>query len=287
LLSGLIAKLKIKKLGFERNDLSFGEYQKIAQKLTKIKLTPTENLVEDLRAQKEPKEIKNIEKAVQIADRCFSHLLEFLKPGLTEKEVADEIELFIRKQGAVDISFDPIVASGENSSLPHYIMSKSFRLKTNRLVLLDFGAKVEGYCSDMTRVISLGKATSEQKKIYQTVLAAQKKALEALLYYFRVLKSKAPKKIPARMVDKVTRDYLNRFKFKLIHGLGHGVGLTEHEAPRLGPTSKDILKEGMVFSIEPGVYLSKRYGIRIEDLVVMEKTGPRVLTQSTKEIIEI
>lgn len=286
LLDGFIVKLKIKKLGFEKNDLRFGEYQKLSKKLTKVKLVPTENLVEDLRAQKEPMELKKIEKATRIADKCFNHLLRFLKPGLTEKEVADEIEWFIRKQGAVDISFDPIVASGKNSSLPHNITGNR-RLKTKDSILVDFGAKVDGYCSDMTRVVFLGKPTAKQKKIYQTILVAQKKALNALLYYFKVLKWNANKKIKARDVDKIARDYLKSKGFELVHGLGHGVGLSEHEAPRLGPKSRDILKEGMVFSLEPGVYLPGKFGIRIEDLVVIKKSGPEILTQSTKRLITI
>jgi len=294
LLNGLIVKLKIKKLGIEKNDLRVSEYEELKRYINRFaaacRLIYIENLVEDLRAQKEPEEIEKIEKAVEIADWCFTHLLSFLKPGLTEKEIADEIEWFVRKKGACDLSFDPIVASGPNSSLPHYLTGNR-KIKRNDLVLLDFGAKVDGYCSDMTRVVFFGKPTEEQKKIYQIILTAQNKALDALLYYFKVIKSTDKK---AKEIDKIARDYLKSKGFKFVHGLGHGVGLSEHEAPRLGPASRDILKEGMVFSLEPGVYLPGKparrqagFGIRIEDLVILEKSGPRVLTKSEKEIIKL
>lgn len=296
LLNGFMVKLKIKNLGIEKNDLRVGEFEELKKSLTKyhdrwnlskVQLVPTENLVEDLRAEKEPEELAKIEKAAEIADKCFAHILRFLKPGLTEKEVADEIEWFIRKQGAADLSFDPLVASGPNSSLPHCTKTENRKLETEDIVLLDFGAKVDGYCSDMTRVVFLGRSTEEQKKIYLLVSKAQRKALGALLYSFKGLKSSADKKVKAQEIDKVARSHLKSCGFEFIHGLGHGVGLSEHEAPRLGPTSRDILKEGMVFSLEPGVYLPGRFGIRIEDLVVLEKSGPKILTKSTKEIIEL
>jgi len=282
LMSGLATELRIRRLGIEKNDLRVSEYEEIKKYLKMTvplcQIIYTENLVEGLRAQKEPDEFKRIEKAAKIADKCFEHLLGFLKPGITEKEVANEIEWFVRNKGASDISFDPIVAGGPNSSLPHHITGKR-EFRTNDIVLLDFGAKVDGYCSDITRVVFLGKATLEQKKIYQAVLSAQNKALDALLAL--------QKRVKARDIDKIARDYLKSLSFKLVHGLGHGIGLSEHEAPRLGPTSRDILKEDMVFSLEPGVYLPGRFGVRIEDLVFFEKSSPRILTESTKDIIEL
>jgi Xaa-Pro aminopeptidase len=181
------------------------------------------------------------------------------------------------------------VASGPNSSLPHHLTG-SKKLKNKETVLMDFGAKIDGYCSDITRVVFLGKPTDEQKKIYEVVLEAQKRALDSLHtpgVCRRRNTTPGVNEIKARDVDKIARDYLKTCGFKLVHGLGHGVGLSEHEKPRLGPKSRDILKEGMVASLEPGVYLPGKFGIRIEDLVVIEKNGPRVLTKSTKEIIEI
>lgn len=290
LIAKSVSDLKLRKLGIEKNDLRVSEYDEFKKYLNKdaraCQLIYTENLIEDLRVVKDPLELEKIEKAAGITDKCFDHLLKFLKPGLTEKEVADETERFIRREGAVDLSFDPIVANGPNSSLPHYLTGNC-KLKNDSLVLIDFGAKVDGYCSDMTRVVFLGKPAEEQKRIYQIVATAQKKALDTLLYYSKVIESSTKKKIRARNVDKTARGYLKNQGFEFAHGLGHGVGLSEHEAPRLEPTSRDILKQGVVFSIEPGIYLPGKFGIRIEDLIVLEKEGPRVLTKSTKELITI
>lgn len=219
--------------------------------------------------------IPSIKKACKLTDAAFKFILKKIKPGISEKEIAFEINDFIKKHGA-DIAFPSIVAFDKNSVEIHHKPTDQ-RLKTKDIILMDFGAKVENYCSDMTRTIFLGKATSEQKKIYQTVLEAQKRAMKQL-----------NNGIKASSVDKIARDYIVSQGYPTIpHSLGHGVGLEVHESPRLSPTSNDILKPGMVFSIEPGIYLPNKFGVRIEDLVALEQDGIKILTHSTKALIEL
>lgn len=237
---------------------------------------------------KTPDEILIIEKACRLTDRTFDYILPHIKPGVTEKEISLKIRKFINKNGAL-LSFRSIVAFGKNASEPHH-KSNETKLKNGNIVLLDFGAKVKGFCSDMTRTVFMGKASDEQKKIYRTVLAAQKKAI-------KFLKSSIinHKSINAYNVDKVARDYIiSQGYTPMPHGLGHGIGKKVHERPKLSPKSKAFLKPGMTFTIEPGIYLPagrqgiKNFGgVRIEDTVVLEKTGLRILTKSPKEIIEL
>jgi Xaa-Pro aminopeptidase len=225
--------------------------------------------------------------------------LKKIKKGITEKELAYELEYLIKQKGA-DISFPPIVAFGANSSIPHHQTSDK-RLKANSIVLLDFGAKLGSYCSDMTRTIFFGKANNKFKKMYKTVLDAQKKAIEKLSHLGggRLARRSLgeagmdssevnSRGIKASVIDKIARDYIIKQGFPTIpHSLGHGIGIEVHEPPRLSPTSKVGLKPGMVFSIEPGIYMPGFGGIRIEDLVVLENKDPRLLTHSPKELIEI
>lgn len=281
-LKELIKKEKIKKIGIEEHNISISEYKSLFNGY----YTKHYN-IDDYRIIKDSFEIANIKKACDIVDITFNHILGKIKQGLTEKELAFEIELFIKKQGA-DISFAPIVAFGKNSAIPHHKPTNQ-RLKIKDQILLDFGAKVDNYCSDMTRTIFLGKANNEQKNMYQTVLNAQQKAIEFLFQQYNNLTIKQFNlKIKASEVDKVSRNYIISKGYPSIpHSLGHGVGLEIHESPRLSPISKDILKPGMVFSIEPGIYLPNKFGIRIEDLVVLEKSGPKLLIHSKRELVEL
>ena len=279
---------KIKIIGTEENDLSVAEYRKIRKYFKTASLADLQNL----RVIKDSSEVKSIGKAAGIGDATFDFILGKIKKGVTEQELAFEIEFFIKRKGA-NISFPPIVAFGANSSIPHHNTSDQ-RLKTNDPVLLDFGVKYQNYCSDMTRTIFFGKADEKFKKMYRTVLDAQKKAIE-------FLKSSMVNdkwSMNARNVDAVARKYIIDNGFPTIpHSLGHGIGIEVHEQPRLSPKSKDILKEGMVFSIEPGIYIPGYGGVRIEDLVVLEnkglpseasaKLGARLLTHSPKHLIEI
>lgn len=271
----LSKKLKIKRLGVEENNITIVEYKLFKRYFSQI--SPT-NLM-SLRIVKDKDELKNIEQACKLGDEAFDYILKRIKQGITEKELAFELELSIKKQEA-DISFKPIVAFGKNSSVPHH-QTGNERLTTNSIVLLDFGVKLNNYCSDMTRTVFFGSANAKFKKMYQTVLNAQTKAIE-------FLRSNDSNHRSAKYVDALTRNHIIESGYPTIpHSLGHGIGLEVHEAPRLGPTSKDILKPGMVFSIEPGIYIKGVGGIRIEDLVVLENKGPRLITHSPRSLLTL
>ncbi|MCL5438729.1 MAG: Xaa-Pro peptidase family protein [Patescibacteria group bacterium] len=276
-LEKLSEKHKIKKIGIEENNLTVLEHKTYFKQKNNI-YHYNANVHRTI---KEPQEISKIEKACRLTDKTFTHILKKMKSGITEKQLVFEIEFFIKKHGA-DIAFSPVVAFSENSAIPHHKSGERILEKGN-IILMDFGAKINNYCSDMTRTIFFGKATAEQKKIYQTVLEAQQKAIN----YLKSL-TLNHKSIKANSIDKIARDYILSKNYPTIpHGLGHGFGIDIHESPRLSPNSKDILKPGMVFSVEPGIYTEGFGGVRIEDTVVLEKTGPRILTQSTKKLIEI
>lgn len=277
ILKNLKSKHKIKKLGFEGHDISFLEHKKL---LTRFDDSNHRSL-NSLRSVKNSKEIFLIEKACKLGDKTFDYVLKKIKLGVSEKELAFEIEFFIKKHGA-DISFKPIVAFGANSAIPHHIPTTYNLQTTDSIVLLDFGVKLNNYCSDMTRTVFFGRPTPEQKRMYETVLEAQSLAIQQ----FNNLT--IGKGIKAQKVDKAARDYIISKGYKTIpHSVGHGIGIDVHEAPHISPKSKDVLKEGMVFSIEPGIYIPELGGVRIEDLVVLEKNEVRLLTYSPKQLIEI
>ncbi len=270
----VVRENRLKKVGFESANLSVAEYTKIRNR---VKIIPTKNLIEGLRAIKEIDEIEKIKKACSIGDEAFEFILTKIRLGVSEKEIAFDLELFFRKQNAGS-SFSPLVAFGPHSSTPHH-KSLNTKLKNNEIVLLDFGVKYENYCSDMTRTIFFGKAPAEFNKMYQTVLDAQSKTIEFL--------NRKSKIINLRGADKVARDYVISKQYPTIpHSLGHGVGVEIHEAPRLSPKSREKAQNNMVFSVEPGIYIKALGGVRIEDLVLY-KNGPKLLTHSTADLIEI
>ncbi len=289
LLKKLTGKHILKRVGIEENDITVSEYKMLSSCFNNL----DHFSVSGIRAVKEEKEIFAIKKACDIADKVFAHILNKLKSGVTEQEIAFEIEIFLKENGA-DVSFPPIVAFGRNSSIPHH-KSNNQKLITNNIVLLDFGARYNGYCSDMTRTVFFGKATSEQKRMYQVVLDAQQKAIEFLTSYFhpersrRVINHKSDSKTAsASKVDSMAREYIIQKGYPSIpHSLGHGIGLQVHEYPSLSPKSKDILREGMVFSIEPGIYIPGKGGIRIEDLFTIQRGKLTQLTHSSNTFIEL
>lgn len=259
---------EIKKLGIEEDNLTVAEAKTLKKHFKNTKHFD----VKKLRSIKTKEEITKIEKACKIGDLAFAYILKKIKIGVSEKEIAGELEKIIKEHRA-EISFPPIIAFGKNSAIPHHQTGDS-KLEEGQIILLDFGAKLNGYCSDMTRTVFFGKPSERQKKIYETVLGAQQKAINFV-----------KKQVKAKAVDKVARDYIKSKGFPDIpHSLGHGIGLEVHEHPSLSPKSKDILKEGMVFSIEPGIYLPGFGGIRIEDLFVLEKNGLRQLTTSPTKV---
>lgn len=270
-------KTKIKSLGIEEDNLTVSEYKFIKTHFKKLKHF---NL-EAHRSIKTDEEISKISEACRLGDQTFNYIFKKIRSGISEKELAFEIEFFIKKHGA-EISFPPIVAFGKNSSVPHHQTGNSKLAKVD-FMLLDFGVKFKDYCSDMTRTVVFGNPTKKQRDIYNVVLEAQKKAVE-----FLNLNIHRRKKVTGAEVDKVARDFLISQGYQSMpHSLGHGIGLEVHEHPGLSPNSKEILKEKMVFSIEPGIYIPDFGGVRIEDLFVFEKKRLRQLTASSQNIIQL
>jgi Xaa-Pro aminopeptidase len=272
----IVDEEKIKHLGYEAFDLKVAEYDRLTGQVDKKILSATD-IVNKLRITKSPDEIQAIKKACKLSDSCYSHILKNLRMDMTEKEIAFEIEMFIKKQGT-DISFPPIVAFNAHASQPHHVADNT-RLKRNTVILLDFGVKLNNYCSDMTRTVFFGKVDTKQKDAYEKVLSAQQKTIDYLKSSLRNPKSQ----IVAKKVDRIARDYISSKGYpSMPHSLGHGIGLEIHEAPRLTPVSEEMLKPGMVFSIEPGIYLQDEFGIRIEDLFVIEENELIQLTETSK-----
>jgi len=273
----ILTNLAITKLGFEQNEITFGLYQSYAGSLNPIELIPTDQLVEKLRMYKDSAELKIIQEAADLADQTFSYILTKLTPGISEKEIALDMEIYMRKHGATSSSFDTIVASGERSALPHGVASERI-LQLNEFVKLDFGAYYQGYCSDLTRTVVLGKPTEKHKQIYDIVLEAQLQALDKL-----------KPGMTGREADAVARDVIRKAGFAdyFGHGTGHGLGMEIHEAPRLSLQSDAVLEAGMVVTVEPGIYIPGFGGVRIEDDVVITENGIRILTHSSKDFIVI
>jgi len=274
LLEGFIKKLKIARLGIEENDLKVSEFKM----LKKIINTPRDFKFHEHRSIKTAEEIQLIQHACDIGDSTFKFILTRIKKGISEKELGYLLDNFIREQG-FEPAFKTIVAFGENSAVPHHQTGER-KLKKGDFVLLDFGVSFKNYCSDMTRTLVFGKASSKQKKIHQTVKQAQQKAFEYLKQNF--------KKVKGNELDKIARVHILDQGFPSIpHSLGHGIGIEVHEHPYLSMNSKEILKAGMVFSIEPGIYLPGFGGVRIEDLFVIGENEVKQLTASQKDLIEI
>ena len=222
-------------------------------------------------------EVEKIKKAQSITDRAFSHILTFINEGRTEIEIAAEIEYFMRKNGASGLAFETIAVSGKNSSLPHGVPSEA-KLTKNSFLTMDYGAKYAGYCSDMTRTVVLGKADEEMKRIYNTVLTAQAEAMKQI---------KAG--MTCRDADKIARDVITDAGYGQYfgHSLGHSLGLEVHELPSVSPKSADILAAGNIVTVEPGIYIPGKYGVRIENMVLVTENGCESLTNSGRELIEI
>lgn len=265
---------KIKKLGFESNEITVQGYQKLEQSLSGVTLISTVEPIEDLRSIKDNEEVELIKQAQNITDRAFSHIIGYIKESISEKEIAWELESWMRLNGAEAIPFVPIVASGMNAAEPHHF-SGDKRVKKGDMIILDFGAVVAGYSSDMTRTVFLGKPTARQKKIYEIVLSSQNSALKKL---------KAG--IATKEIDGIARSVIENEGFGEFfqHNLGHGVGLAVHEKPTLGPSSDSFLAEGMLCTIEPGIYLPGWGGVRIENLLLIKKDEALMLTHSPQEI---
>ncbi|MCX7784640.1 MAG: Xaa-Pro peptidase family protein [candidate division WOR-3 bacterium] len=263
--------------GFESNHLTYANYQKLKLQLkNKVKLIPRDDgFIEELRSIKSNLELEKIKKAVAITDKVYRNILTKIRPNVTEKDLANEIDYQLKKEA--DIAFPTIVAFAERSALPH-AQPTNRKLKKGDVILFDFGARYDYYCADMTRTIVLGKATAEIKKLYDIVSSAQKKA-----------QAKIKSDVCCADIDKTAREWIQNQGYGEYfgHGLGHGVGIMVHEKPMLTTKSTDKLKTGQTITIEPGIYLPQKYGIRIEDLVLVKKDCGEILTLSPKELIEI
>lgn len=276
---GLISEATDKVL-FEEDNVTVSLLERMT-KLADGKLTfvpGASGIVDEMRKVKDEKELEAIAKAQSITDATFTHILNVMTPDMTEREIALEMEYFMKKQGASGLAFDIIAVSGTASSLPHGV-PRDVKLEKGFLTL-DFGAKWGGYCSDMTRTVVIGKADEEIKRLYNTVLSAQTEALERLHEGFS-----------CREADAVARAIIDGAGYKgcFGHSLGHGVGRYIHEEPRLSGGAKEgeLLKVGHVVTVEPGIYIAGKYGCRIEDMVAITKDGIRNFTKSSKELIEL
>jgi Xaa-Pro aminopeptidase len=256
--------------------LEYRQWRHLADTLA-AQVIEADNWVEAVRAVKEPAEVQDISAAQELTDRAFEHVLAAVRPGVTEKDLALEIEFFMRRNGSDGVAFPPIVASGPNSALPHALPSDR-ALQASDLVVLDFGARVGGYCADMTRTVAVGHVDERGREIYDTVRAANVGATRAL---------RAGRL--GREVDAAARAVIAEAGFGQYfgHGVGHGVGLEIHELPRVGPASDMPLAAGSVVTIEPGIYIPGFGGVRIENLAVVEDAGARVLTRSTMDLLEL
>jgi Xaa-Pro aminopeptidase len=226
------------------------------------------------------KDIESIKSACKVTDATFKHILPHLAEGITEKEIVKKINKYIRKHSD-GLAFKTIVAFGENSAEIHHQFPTDRRLMNGDFIMLDFGAKINGLCSDMTRTLFLGKISAKQQALYQAILTAQQKAIEYI-----ESKIKNNELCKAFEADKVARDFLINKKYPpMPHSLGHGIGRNVHSGLRLSPKSKAFLKPGMVFSVEPGLYIKNFGGVRIEDTVLINENKVEILTKSPKEII--
>ncbi len=272
----LVAELNLRRLGFEAGHITFARYQQLTNALNKaksqLKLVSVDGLVESLRAIKEPEEIELITKASAITDSAFEYIEDIIHIGMSEKEVAWEIEKFMREKSGQAIAFDFIVASGPNSALPHAKPSQH-AIRSGEPIVIDIGARIGGYGSDLSRTICLGSHNNTFNKVYDTVLKAQ---LAAIATIREGMTGEEADNLARKVIDQA--GYGEAFG----HGLGHGTGLAPHEQPRLGPNSLEHLVNGMVFTIEPGIYLTGWGGVRIEDTVVMESGKIRVISKAKK-----
>ncbi|UFT98832.1 Xaa-Pro peptidase family protein [Radiobacillus kanasensis] len=273
-LAKLVHQLGIKKLGFESKNISYDDFHTYNEAI-ESDLIPVTNLLEPIRSIKTQDEIDCIKEAAKITDEAFTHILNFIKPGVKEIEVSNEIERVMRDNGATSSGYDMIVASGYRSSLPHGVASSKV-IEKGDLVTLDIGALYNGYRSDMTRTVAVGEISDKWKEIYTIVN-------DALTIQINGIKAG----ITAQEADALSRNFIASKGYGEYygHGSGHGVGLEIHELPFMSTTSKDIIEKNMLITIEPGIYLPDEAGVRIEDDVLVTESGCEIITSSSKELL--
>ena len=274
----IFSKIPEKYIGYEENVMSVGEYKKLRVKLVNNQdFVEMQNLINEPRKIKDENEIKRIAEAEKIGDKAFEYILSIIKLGKTEKEIALELEFFMKRHGAAALSFDTISASGIRSAMPHGIATDKV-IENGDLLTLDFGCVFEGYCSDMTRTVVIGSANDRQKEIYNVVLEAQKAALDKIAVG-----------VPCCKIDKIARDVITEagYRENFGHALGHSVGIEIHENPVFSPKCDEKIQDGHVITVEPGIYIDGFGGVRIEDLIAVQNGSLINLTASPKELIEL
>lgn len=270
-----VQQFGVKSIGFEQDYVTYSEFERIKQEINGVNWVPTSNIIEQLRLIKDEEELAKIQKAIDIADEAFSHILGYIRPGVTEEEVALELEFKMRKLGASGVSFDIIVASGERGALPHGRASNKL-IRAGELVTLDFGCVYDGYVSDITRTVAVGEISDQLREIYNICLEAQLNGVNNI---------KAG--MTGKEADALCRDIIERAGYgpAFGHSTGHGIGLDVHEGPSASVVSDIILQPGMLLTVEPGIYLSGIGGVRIEDDILITETGNQILSKSTKELL--
>ena len=274
----VFCKTPAKYIGFEESAMSVKEYKRLRMKLLDNQdFVEMQKSIDEQRRTKDSEEIKKITEAEKIGDEAFSYILDRIKVGRTEREIALDLEFFMKKQGATALSFDTIAASGIRSAMPHGVATDKI-IENGDFLTLDFGCVYEGYCSDMTRTVVVGKANDRQKEIYNIVLKAQKTAIDAI-----------QADVPCYKIDEAARNVIKDAGYgeNFGHGLGHSVGIEIHENPTFSPRCDEEIKNGHVITVEPGIYIEGFGGVRIEDLIAVQNDKAVNLTHSPKELIEL
>ena len=271
-----LAARGLKRVGFESAAVSVAQRRCWQESFPKgCELIPAQELLDGLRASKDREELSAMVQAQKITDAAFGEILNYIRPGMTEQEVAARLVYELLRRGARKVSFDPIVAAGANGSMPHAVPGETV-IQKGMFVTMDFGCVYDGYCSDMTRTVAVGQPTQEMERVYETVLAAQKAGIAA-----------ARAGMPGRELDAAARKVIEEAGYGdyFTHSFGHSLGLEIHESPNASPSETRPLPVGTVISAEPGIYLPGRFGVRIEDVLVLEEGGCRDITQSPKNLI--
>ena len=269
IVAGLCKKHGTRHLGFEAQIVTYAFFKALEKRVGADKMKPTAGLVEELRLIKDAAEIRALRKSADIAVKGFHYVKHIARPGMKERDVQGRLEHYTKSLGSEKPSFDIIIAAGARSSMPHSQTNETL-VKNNNILLVDMGVIYDGYCSDLTRPIFLGRMSRFHKKIYDIVWEAQRAGIK-----------KAAPGVTCAEVDKACRDVIQKYGYadKFGHGTGHGVGLEIHEAPNVGGRSETVLKPGMVITVEPGIYLPGKFGVRIEDMVLITSKGNEVLTR--------
>lgn len=270
----------VKTVYLENRTIALAEYTSYKKKLSDFEISDSseiEDFLYKMRSQKSRDELQIMKAAQQLTDETFEYILNYIRSGKTEKEIALEMEFYMRRRGSEGVAFDFIVVSGENSSLPHGTPTDR-TIRRGDLLTMDFGAVIQGYNADMTRTVAIGEVNEKQKSVYNTVLTAQ---LEAI----KQIKAGAV----CKDIDKIARDIIDNAGYKgcFGHSLGHSVGVEIHESPCFSPKDDSVLKSGMVLSVEPGIYIENEFGVRIEDVIYVTDDGCYNLTKSPKVLIII